>query len=141
MALTPTAAKLVYPPFSIAQIPLFPSLSPWLTLCVFTILLSSYQHLLSLRACGCAQASTASVYLSKLPISAYCPWKPRKLITKLIMVPGVEYMACVCARVCEREIWKHTQTLCHSPPPSPHVMPVTWFPGKQLSKSESDFYF
>lgn len=46
--------------------------------------------------------------------------------------------------------WKctrsHTQTLlCHSPPPPhpppPHVMPVTWFPGKQLSKSESDFYF
>lgn len=29
---------------------------------------------------------------------------------------------------------------CHSPPPSPHVVPVTWFPGKQLSKSESDLF-
>lgn len=35
----------------------------------------------------------------------------------------------------------HTHTHKHFPPPSPHVMPVTWFPGKQLSKSESDFYF
>lgn len=36
----------------------------------------------------------------------------------------------------------HAQTLCHPPhPPKPHVMPVTWFPGKRLSKSESDSYF
>lgn len=33
----------------------------------------------------------------------------------------------------------HTNTL--PPRPPPHVMPVTWFPGKRLSKSESDSYF
>lgn len=98
-----------------------------------TLFLSSHPPLLCLCACGCAAARAATVYLSELPISAYCQWKPRKLITKLIMVPGVEYMLCACLAM--------GAGLCHSPPPSPHVMPVTWFPGKQLSKSESDFYF
>lgn len=95
-----------------------------------SLALPPHPPLSRLCACGRALARAASVYLSELPISAYCQWKPRKLITKLIIVPGVEHIVCVC--VC---------ALCHSPPPSPHVMLVTWFPGKQLSKSESDFYF
>lgn len=56
------------------------------------LLLISHPPLLCVSACGSAPERAATVYLSKLPISAYCQWKPRKLITKLIMVPGVEYM-------------------------------------------------
>lgn len=69
----------------------------------------------------------------ELPISAYCQWKPRKLITKPIMVAAVE-------KAVSKPIGTHT-SLCQPPPRSAHVMPVTWLPGKQLSKSQSDFYF
>ncbi len=59
--------------------------------------------------------------------SAYCQWKTRRLITKLIM--------------------QAARTVCvfSSPPPKPLplllVMPVTWFPGTQSIKSESDCIF
>lgn len=135
MPLTPTATALACPPSSSAQINLSPS-RLWISY-------SSSIRLLCLHACGSVAARAVSVYLSELSISAYCQWKPRKLITKLIMVPGVGYMLCMCLLELDTLTHSrtHTHTLCHPPPPLPHVMPVTCFPGKQLSKSESDFYF
>ena len=139
----PTAAKLAQPPSSSAQSHLSP-----LSL---TLLLSSHLPLLRLFVSSCASVRAADVYLSELPISAYCQWQPRKLITEFIVVPG---MKTCCLHGC---LWclgvlapnthsltlshTHAHTFCHSPSTSPHVMPVTWFPGKRLSKSESDFYF
>lgn len=74
--------------------------------------------LLSLWSSGAQRSS--GVYVWNQTISAYCQWKPRRLIAKLIM--------CV--------FLAPSQT-----PSTSHVMPVTWFPGTQSSKSESDFIF
>lgn len=82
-----------------------PFLVPVLFSPSFISLTSSHLPLL----CGCAPERAAAVYLSELPISAYCQWKPRKPITKLIVVPGVECMLCV--RVPMGALYTHTHPL------------------------------